>query len=62
MSPSATGESSSAGRPFPVNPMVATLEVYTTRRTPESCAAFRMVRVPSTLARYIASGSRVHRR
>ena len=43
---SATGEFSSVIVPLLPNPMVATLLVYTTRRTPDSFAASRMLRVP----------------
>ncbi len=40
---------------MPVNPIVATLDVYTTRRTPFFRAASRIARVPSTFDRYISS-------
>ena len=62
ISSTATGESSSAPCPLDRKPMVATLEVYTTRRTPFLRAASRTARVPSTFDRYICSGSRTHSR
>src|SRR5258706_107520 len=55
-------ERSSAAAWFEVKPMVATLDVYTTRRTPCFRAASSKERVPSTFERYISPGSRTHSR
>ena len=60
MSASDTGLCSSATIPsvceLEVKPMVATLDVYTTRRTPCFRAASSNERVPSTFERYISLG------
>ena len=45
------------GVPSPTSPSAATLLQYTMRSTPACCADSSRARVPSTLARFIASGS-----
>jgi hypothetical protein len=62
MSSSKTGVSSSTMLPSALNPIVATLDVYTTLPTPSSRANFSSSRVPSTLDAYISCGSRTHSR
>ena len=66
MSAMPTGLCSSATFPLfvpEVKPMVATLDVYTTRRTPCFRAASSNARVPSTFERYISLGfPRTHSR
>src|SRR2546426_8170184 len=56
MSASVTGVVSVPGVPSFGMPSAPTLEVYTTRRTPASAAAWSTARVPSTFVRYSASG------